>query len=215
MYSSAESGNTWLKMKGSRSRTSAEWAICCPSIKFYYIRTMKALIIVDVQYDFLPGGSLEVAKGDEILPIINSIQKDYDLVVATQDWHPQDHLSFASKHEGKLPFEVIDLDGLEQVLWPDHCAQESYGSQISEDLDSSRSEGIFRRGTDARTDSDSGFYDNGKRKDAGLAGDSKAKKTDDGHGCGVAAAFCGFFRARDAISEGVKAGIIAKAARAK
>lgn len=175
---------------------------------------MKALIIVDVQYDFLPGGSLEVAKGDEILPIINSIQKDYDLVVATQDWHPQDHLSFASKHEGKLPFEVIDLDGLEQVLWPDHCVQESYGSQISEDLDSSRIEAIFRKGMDRRIDSYSGFYDNGKRKDTGLAGYLKARKIDEVHVCGLAADFCVFFTAMDAISEGFKTSIISKATKA-
>ncbi len=175
---------------------------------------MKALIIVDVQYDFLPGGSLEVAKGDEILPIINSIQKDYDLVVATQDWHPQDHLSFASKHEGKLPFEVIDLDGLEQVLWPDHCVQESYGSQISEDLDSSRIEAIFRKGMDPRIDSYSGFYDNGKRKDTGLAGYLKARNIDEVHVCGLAADFCVFFTAMDAISEGFKTSIISKATKA-
>lgn len=175
---------------------------------------MKALIIVDVQYDFLPGGSLEVAKGDEILPIINSIQKDYDLVVATQDWHPQDHLSFASKHEGRLPIEVIDLDGLEQVLWPDHCVQESYGAQISEDLDSSRIEAIFRKGMDPRIDSYSGFYDNGKRKDTGLAGYLKARKIDEVHVCGLAADFCVFFTAMDAISEGFKTSIISKATKA-
>lgn len=175
---------------------------------------MKALIIVDVQYDFLPGGSLEVAKGDEILPIINSIQKDYDLVVATQDWHPQDHLSFASKHEGKLPFEIIDLDGLEQVLWPDHCVQESYGAQISEELDSSRIEAIFRKGMDPRIDSYSGFYDNGKRKDTGLSGYLKARKIDEVHVCGLAADFCVFFTAMDAISEGFKTSIISKATKA-
>ncbi|MGB7528542.1 bifunctional nicotinamidase/pyrazinamidase [Sphingobacterium cellulitidis] len=175
---------------------------------------MKALIIVDVQYDFLPGGSLEVPKGDEIIPIINNIQRDYDLVVASQDWHPQGHLSFASQHENKLPFEIIDLDGLEQVLWPDHCIQESYGSQISEDLQTNRVEAIFRKGMDPKIDSYSAFYDNGKRKDTGLAGYLKARNIDEVHVCGLAADFCVFFTAMDAISEGFKTSIISKATKA-
>ena len=175
---------------------------------------MKALIIVDVQYDFLPGGSLEVPKGDEIIPIINNIQKDYDLVVASQDWHPQKHLSFASQHEHKLPFEIIDLDGLEQVLWPDHCIQESYGSQISEDLQTNRVEAIFRKGMDPKIDSYSAFYDNGKRKDTGLAGYLKARNIDEVHVCGLAADFCVFFTAMDAITEGFKTSIISKATKA-
>lgn len=175
---------------------------------------MKALIIVDVQYDFLPGGSLEVPKGDEIIPIINNIQKDYDLVVASQDWHPQGHLSFASQHENKLPFEIIDLDGLEQVLWPDHCIQESYGSQISEDLQTNRVEAIFRKGMDPKIDSYSAFYDNGKRKDTGLAGYLKTRNIDEVHVCGLAADFCVFFTAMDAISEGFKTSIISKATKA-
>ncbi|OYD45713.1 nicotinamidase [Sphingobacterium cellulitidis] len=175
---------------------------------------MKALIIVDVQYDFLPGGSLEVPKGDEIIPIINNIQKDYDLVVASQDWHPQGHLSFASQHENKLPYEIIDLDGLEQVLWPDHCIQESYGSQISEELQTNRVEAIFRKGMDPKIDSYSAFYDNGKRKDTGLAGYLKARNIDEVHVCGLAADFCVFFTAMDAISEGFKTSIISKATKA-
>ncbi|OYD41568.1 bifunctional nicotinamidase/pyrazinamidase [Sphingobacterium cellulitidis] len=175
---------------------------------------MKALIIVDVQYDFLPGGSLEVPKGDEIIPIINNIQKDYDLVVASQDWHPQGHLSFASQHENKLPFEIIDLDGLEQVLWPDHCIQESYGSQISEELQTNRVEAIFRKGMDPKIDSYSAFYDNGKRKDTGLAGYLKARNIDEVHVCGLAADFCVFFTAMDAITEGFKTSIISKATKA-
>ncbi|WP_156307800.1 bifunctional nicotinamidase/pyrazinamidase [Sphingobacterium endophyticum] len=175
---------------------------------------MKALIIVDVQYDFLPGGSLEVPRGDEIIPIINNIQKDYDLVVATQDWHPANHLSFASQHEGKLPFEQIDLDGLDQILWPDHCIQESYGSEISEELNTSRIEAIFRKGMDPNIDSYSGFYDNGKRKDTGLSGYLKARKIDEVHVCGLAADFCVYFTAMDSIAEGFKTSIISKATKA-
>lgn len=175
---------------------------------------MKALIIVDVQYDFLPGGSLEVPRGDEIIPIINNIQKDYDLVVATQDWHPAEHLSFASQHDGKLPFEQIDLDGLDQILWPDHCVQESYGSEISDELNTSRIEAIFRKGMDPNIDSYSGFYDNGKRKDTGLSGYLKARKINEVHVCGLAADFCVYFTAMDSIAEGFKTSIISKATKA-
>jgi len=175
---------------------------------------MKALIIVDLQYDFMPGGALEVPKADEIIPIINNIQKDYDLVVATQDWHPKDHKSFASQHEGKIPFEIIDLDGLEQILWPDHCVQESYGSELIEELNSTHIEAIFRKGMDPKIDSYSGFYDNGKRKDTGLAGYLRARNINEVHVCGLAADFCVFFTAMDAISEGFKTSIISKATKA-
>lgn len=175
---------------------------------------MKALIIVDVQYDFLPGGSLAVAKGDEIIPVINYIQKDYDLLVATQDWHPDNHLSFASHHEGRLPFEVIDLFGLEQVLWPDHCVQGSYGAEFSEDLNMDRVEAIFRKGMERNIDSYSGFFDNGKRKDTGLAGYLKARKVDEVHVCGLAADYCVYFTAMDALAEGFKTSIISKATKA-
>lgn len=162
----------------------------------------------------MPGGALEVPKADEIIPIINNIQKDYDLVVATQDWHPKDHKSFASQHEGKIPFEIIDLDGLEQILWPDHCVQESYGSELIEELNSTHIEAIFRKGMDPKIDSYSGFYDNGKRKDTGLAGYLRARNINEVHVCGLAADFCVFFTAMDAISEGFKTSIISKATKA-
>ncbi len=175
---------------------------------------MKALIIVDVQYDFLPGGALAVAKGDEIIPIINTIQKDYDLVVASQDWHPAQHKSFASQHADRLTFDVITLNGLEQVLWPDHCVQESYGASLAEDLDSTRIEAIFRKGMDPEIDSYSAFYDNGRRKNTGLAGYLKDREIDEVHVCGLAADYCVFFTAMDALDEGFKTSIISKATRA-
>jgi len=84
---------------------------------------MNALLLVDVQYDFLPGGALEVTNGDQVIPVLNQIQKKFDLVAATQDWHPPDHGSFASNHEGKNPFDTTMLGGLDQILWPDHCVQ--------------------------------------------------------------------------------------------
>jgi len=106
---------------------------------------MKALIVVDLQNDFVPGGSLAVPRGDEIIPLVNRIQEKFDLVVATQDWHPKNHLSFASNHPGKQIFEVIMLSGLEQVLWPDHCIQGEKGAQLVKGFDDRRVEAIFRK----------------------------------------------------------------------
>jgi len=175
---------------------------------------MKALIIVDVQNDFLPGGALEVSKGDEIIPVINYIQKDYDLIVATQDWHPANHQSFASQHPGKLPFEIIELAGMTQVLWPDHCIQDSYGAQFAEDLQLARVEGIFRKGLNPFIDSYSGFYDNGRLKNTGLSGYLKDRGVAELHVSGLAADFCVFYTAMDALSEGFKTSIISKATKA-
>lgn len=175
---------------------------------------MKALIIVDIQYDFLPEGSLAVSKGDEIIPIVNQIQADYGLVVATQDWHPENHQSFASQHPGRNPFEEIELDGLEQVLWPEHCVQDSRGAQLSDALDSRRIEAIFRKGMDASIDSYSGFYDNGQRKATGLTAYLKGRQVDEVHVCGLAADFCVYYTAMDALEEGFASAIISKATRA-
>ncbi len=175
---------------------------------------MKALIIVDIQNDFLPGGALEVSKGDEIIPVINYLQKDYELIVATQDWHPANHQSFASQHPDKLPFESIELAGIPQILWPDHCIQDSYGAQFSDDLDLSRVEAIFRKGMNPTIDSYSGFYDNGRLKNTGLSGYLKDRAVDEVHVCGLAADFCVFFTAMDALKEGFKTSIISKATKA-
>src|SRR5690606_29674573 len=118
---------------------------------------MEALIIVDIQQDFLPGGALAVSHGDEIIPVVNRIQPAYKLVVATQDWHPADHRSFAAMHPGKAPYDVVELDGLEQVLWPTHCVQDTVGARLSDRLSSHRIEAIFRKGMDRNIDSYSGF----------------------------------------------------------
>ncbi len=175
---------------------------------------MHALIIVDVQYDFLPGGTLAVPNGDEIIEVVNRIQQDYDLVVATQDWHPADHNSFASVHPGTEPFEVIDLAGLEQVLWPDHCVQGTAGAQLSDQLDTRRIEAIFRKGTDPAIDSYSGFFDNGKRKNTGLAGYLRDRSVTEVSVCGLAADYCVYFTAMDALQSGFDTYIIEDAVRA-
>ena len=110
---------------------------------------MKALVIVDVQNDFCPGGALPVPEGDRVVPVINRLHPHFDLVVATQDWHPPNHGSFAASHEGRRPGEVIELAGLEQILWPVHCVVHTPGAAFHKDLDQTRITGVFRKGTDA------------------------------------------------------------------
>ncbi|WP_262248772.1 bifunctional nicotinamidase/pyrazinamidase [Parapedobacter soli] len=175
---------------------------------------MHALIIVDIQYDFLPGGALAVADGDAVIPVINRIQTDYDLVVATQDWHPAGHQSFASAHPGHKPFQTIDLHGLEQVLWPDHCIQASGGARLSDRLETRRIEAIFRKGTDPAIDSYSGFFDNGKRKKTGLAGYLQDRGVTAVSVCGLAADYCVYFTAMDALQLGFETHILEDAVRA-
>jgi nicotinamidase/pyrazinamidase len=162
---------------------------------------MRALIIVDVQNDFLPGGSLEVKSGDVIIPIINDISPKFDLVVATQDWHPANHKSFASNHEGKNEFEKTNLNGLDQVLWPDHCVQGTEGARFSDKLDTRPIETIFRKGMDPEIDSYSGFYDNGHKKDTGLAGYLRARGVKQVFITGLAADVCVYFTLKDSLKE--------------
>src|SRR5438045_4116559 len=133
---------------------------------------MTALIIVDVQNDFVPGGALAVREGNEVVPVINRLQRlkgtAFDLIVATQDWHPADHGSFAVNHPGAKVGDVIDLNGLRQILWPVHCVQNTPGAEFVPSLDRSHIDHIIRKGTDAGIDSYSGFFDNGHRKATGL-----------------------------------------------
>jgi nicotinamidase/pyrazinamidase len=175
---------------------------------------MNALIIVDVQNDFLPGGALPVKDGDTIIPVINDLQNKFDLVVATQDWHPADHKSFASSHPGKKVFEEIILDGLPQVLWPDHCVQQTFGAEISTALDTKKIEAIFRKGMDKNIDSYSGFFDNGKKKSTGMADYLKGRGTTSIYVCGLAADYCVYFTALDGLELGFQSTIITDATKA-
>ncbi|MCF1190378.1 bifunctional nicotinamidase/pyrazinamidase [Mangrovimonas sp. AS39] len=175
---------------------------------------MKALILVDIQNDFLPGGSLAVPEGDTIVPTVNQLQNQFDLVVATQDWHPSNHLSFASNHDGLKPFDMIDLFGIKQVLWPDHCIQGSKGSQFSETLDMNAVSAIFRKGMDPKTDSYSGFFDNGRRHHTGLSAYLKSKGIKQVYVCGLAADYCVYYTAKDAQSEGFETYFISDATKA-
>src|SRR5438876_5402651 len=128
----------------------------------------RALILVDIQTDFVPGGALPVAEGDQVVPVANAVQPMFGLVVATQDWHPPNHGSFADSHPGRQVGEMIDLNGLPQILWPVHCVQGTKGAEFVPGLDLSRVVRIFHKGTDPEIDSYSGFFDNGHRKATGL-----------------------------------------------
>lgn len=176
--------------------------------------TMRALILVDIQNDFVAGGSLEVPFGEQIVPLVNELSENFDLVVATQDWHPAEHKSFASNHPGKHPFDKIMLGGLEQVLWPDHCVQGSSGADFHPDLALNRVEAIFRKGMDPEIDSYSGFYDNGHKKSTGLAGYLKERGITSAHVCGLAGDYCVYFTAKDSLQAGFKTFIIEDATRA-
>jgi nicotinamidase/pyrazinamidase len=174
---------------------------------------MKTLIIIDVQNDFMPGGSLEVPHGNMIVPVINEVQSYFDLVVATQDWHPKNHKSFASNHYGKKSFDKIVLNGVQQTLWPDHCTQGSYGAEIHRDIESNRIAAIFRKGMDPEVDSYSGFYDNNHQLSTGLAGYLKEKGAFEIYFCGLAADICVYYTILDSIHEGFSATLIEDASQ--
>lgn len=163
---------------------------------------MKALLIIDVQNDFMPGGTLPVPKGDVIVPLINRLQKKFDLVVSTQDWHPKGHASFASSHDGNKEFDVIKINGLDQVLWPDHCVQGTAGAEFHSQMDTAKIESIFRKGTNPEIDSYSGFYDNSHLKSTGLSGYLKEKGVRELYVAGLAGEFCVYFSVLDALAEG-------------
>jgi nicotinamidase/pyrazinamidase len=169
---------------------------------------MKTLILVDVQNDFMPGGPLEVPHGNMIVPVINKILGHFDLVVATQDWHPKKHKSFASNNIGKKPFEIVELNGIKQTLWPDHCIQGSIGAELYNDIESNRIAAIFRKGMDPDIDSYSGFYDNNHQLTTGLSGYLKDKGVSEVYFCGLAADICVYYTILDSIRECFSATLI-------
>jgi nicotinamidase/pyrazinamidase len=161
-----------------------------------------ALILVDLQNDFCPGGALAVPDGDRVIEVANAVLHRFDLVVATQDWHPPDHGSFAANHAGAEPGQVIELDGLSQVLWPVHCVQQSPGAEFVAGLDMARVAKVFRKGTDRNIDSYSGFFDNGHRKATGLGAYLRDQGVSRVAVLGLATDYCVKFTALDARSEG-------------
>ena len=174
---------------------------------------MKTLILIDVQNDFMHGGPLEVPGSDLIVPVINRIQVDYDLVLATQDWHPVNHKSFASNHYGTKPFDRMVLHDQLQTLWPNHCIQGTSGAEINKEIRSEKIAAIFRKGMDLEVDSYSGFYDNNHQLNTGLAGYLKEKGVIDIHFCGLAADICVYYSILDSILEGFSATLIEDASR--
>lgn len=169
----------------------------------------KALVLVDLQNDFIPGGSLAVREGDAVIPVANAVQKKkFDLILATQDWHPKNHGSFASNHRGKHPGDMIELGGLPQVLWPDHCVQDSRGAQFHPVLDRTRVTKVFRKGTDPEIDSYSTFFDNAHRKSTGLGEYLKEQKITDVYLLGLATDYCVKYSALDAVKLGFKTHVI-------
>lgn len=174
----------------------------------------RALIIVDMQNDFLPGGSLAVDGGNEIIPVINRIQQDFEIIVATQDWHPAGHFSFASSHDEKDPFDVMEIEAGEQVMWPDHCVQGTSGAAFSSELKMDQVSAIFRKGMDPEVDSYSGFFDNNRAHRTGMAGFLQDLNVTDIYLAGLAADFCVYYTARDGQDLGFQTHYIENATKA-
>lgn len=162
---------------------------------------MKALLIVDVQNDFCPGGALEVPDGDVVVPVINTLSAHFDHVIQTQDWHPEGHSSFASSHDGKEPFDTISMPYGEQVLWPDHCVQGSEGAEFHPDLITNRSQLIIRKGFRKDIDSYSAFYENDNTTTTGLAGYLRERDIDTLYVSGLATDFCVKWSVIDGLKE--------------
>jgi nicotinamidase/pyrazinamidase len=178
------------------------------------IGPQDVLIVTDVQYDFLPGGSLAVAGGDEIVPLINTLAKKFTHVVLTQDWHPADHISFASQHAGKNPFETVELDYGTQVLWPDHCVWNTRGAEISSDLDIPHAQLIIRKGYHRGIDSYSSFQEADRKTVTGLAGYLGERKVGRLFFVGLATDFCVAWSALDGAAAGFDVTVIEDATRA-
>lgn len=175
---------------------------------------MKALLIVDVQNDFMPGGALPVKDGHAILPVINKLLRmPFDVIVATKDWHPEDHKSFASQH-GKKPGDQISLKGLNQILWPDHCVQGTKGAEFAPGWNSHLVKHVFHKGTDKFVDSYSTFFDNGHLISTGLSDFLKKRNIKDLYVLGLATDYCVKFSVLDALAEGFNVYVVADGCRA-
>jgi nicotinamidase/pyrazinamidase len=178
------------------------------------IKPGDVLVVVDVQYDFLPGGSLAVAGADEIVPVINTLARKFTNVVFTQDWHPADHISFASQHYGKAPFETVELPYGTQVLWPDHCIWNTRGAELSDDLDIPHGQLIIRKGYNRLIDSYSGFQEADRETLTGLSGYLNERDVDRLYIVGLATDFCVGWTAIDAAAAGFDVTVIEDATRA-
>jgi nicotinamidase/pyrazinamidase len=171
------------------------------------------LAVIDVQNDFCPGGALAVKEGDTIIPLINSLMPRFPLVVATQDWHPSDHVSFASSHSRGKSFDTIQVGGISQVLWPDHCVQGTRGADFHSSLENIYFKLILRKGTSPTLDSYSAFFENDKKTLTGLAPFLEGIGVEDVYLCGLATDVCVFHSAMDAVRLGFHTFLIRDASR--
>lgn len=174
---------------------------------------MSALLLIDIQNDFLPGGALAVVHGDEVVSVANELMPEYELVIATQDWHPADHLSFAAQHPEKHVGDVIELNGLPQILWPVHCVQYSRGADFAGGLNLQEIQHVVQKGTDREVDSYSGFFDNARRRATGLEKLLREKNVSEVHVIGLATDYCVRATALDARSLGFRTVLITRGCR--
>lgn len=176
--------------------------------------TTKALVVIDIQNDFCPGGALGVADGDAIIPLVNQLIADHDHVILTQDWHPAGHSSFASSHPGKAAYEMIEMPYGPQTLWPDHCVQGSHGGEFHPALVWDKAEMIVRKGYRPGIDSYSAFFENDRTTPTGLAGYLRERGLNDLVLVGIATDFCVAYSALDAVREGFSVTVHLDACRA-
>jgi len=169
---------------------------------------MNALIIVDLQNDFLPGGALAVPHGDEVIPLANKLQRRFELVLATKDWHPADHGSFAANHPGKKPGDRITLDGIEQILWPVHCVQNTHGAEFASSFETEQIAHIFHKGVERNIDSYSTFFDNAHRRHTGVADYLKKRSVKNIYLMGLALDYCVKYSVLDARQLGLNSYVI-------
>ena len=178
------------------------------------MKSSEVLIVVDVQNGFMPGGGLPVQRGDEVVPVINTLAKNFANVVLTQDWHPAGHASFASSHAGKNPYDVINLAYGDQVLWPDHCVQDTHDAALHADLHIPHAQLIIRKGFHSGVDSYSAFQEADRTTSTGLAAYLRARGLSQVHVCGLATDFCVAWTALDARAAGFSVTVHETASRA-
>ncbi|HYW35882.1 MAG TPA: bifunctional nicotinamidase/pyrazinamidase [Balneolaceae bacterium] len=174
---------------------------------------MQALLIIDVQNDFCPGGSLEVPDGDQIVPVINKLSSQFDAVIQTRDWHPEGHSSFASSHDDKEPFETTEMPYGRQVLWPDHCVQNSQGAEFHPDLNTRNTQLIIRKGFRENIDSYSAFFANDHETSTGLSGYLRERNINKIFVAGLATDFCVKWSVMDGLDEGFEVTVIEDAVK--
>ncbi|MFP4011953.1 MAG: bifunctional nicotinamidase/pyrazinamidase [Spirochaetaceae bacterium] len=179
----------------------------------YDITPTTALLIIDVQNDFCPGGSLAVEHGNDIIPVINHVSPRFPMVVATQDWHPEGHVSFASFHEGAAVQDIVRIGDIDQILWPDHCVQGTRGAEFHPELDVKPVNLILHKGTKQELDSYSAFFENDKKTETGLRSLLQGLGFDRVVVCGLAADVCVYFTAVDARAVGFETAVLWDATR--